>query len=212
VAKSVEDQVPASVPEYETDDEYEYQPRKSRSGWYGLAVLIVLLVLLAAIPSSRAFFSGSSSSSASNSGYSAQSGVTAYGQPLTLSLSSFTDPASDSSSYTSDANSNDHFAVVNVAVTNNGNSTLPATIPVTIAAFGSDGQVYQKVTETDDGNTLCSYGNATSLSPSETLTYCAGYVLPENVTVTRVEVSGNQGYGSGTVSWNVPDTFRGWSN
>ncbi len=195
---------PAYEPQY--GDDYQDQPRKSRGN---LAIPLIVGVVVVAVLIAVGALAGHSSSS----GGSAQSGVTAYGQPLTLTLSSFTDPATDSSGYTSDSgNSNDHFAVVKVSTTNNGNSALPATIPITIAAFGTNGQAYERVNETDDGNTLCSYGDAQSLSPSETLPYCAGFVLPENVTVTRVEVSGNQGNGSGTVSWKVTDNFNGSSN
>lgn len=156
---------------------------------------------------------GAIGSAYSHSTGGSQSGVTAYGQPLTLTLNSFTDPAKDTSGYQTDSeDNNDHYAVVNINATNDGNSTLPATIPVTITAFGSDGKAYGGGNETPGDDTLCNIGDDEALAPSETLTYCQGYVLPENVTVTRIEVSGNQGSGSGTVSWDVNDTFGGWSN
>jgi len=174
--------------------------------WVAVAIgAVVLAVVFVA--------AGHSSNGSGGSTGSAQSGVTAYGQPLNLTLKSFTDPATDGSGNTSDSqDNNDHYAVVNVDAINDGNSTLPSSIPVTITAFGSDGQAYDGTSETPTGDTLCNIGSNEALAPSETLTYCKGYVLPENVTVTRIEVSGNQGAGSGTVSWNVSDGFTGWSN
>lgn len=170
-------------------------------------VLIVIVVVIAALAGKAAHSNGSSATS-----YSAQSGVVAYNQPLTLTLKSFVDPATADGGGTTDGNTDDHFAVVNVNATNDGNSTLPSSIPVTITAFGSDGQAYNGQTETINGDTLCNVGEDVPLAPSETLNYCEGYVLPNSVTVTRVEVSGNQGRGSGTVSWDVNDTFPDWSN
>ena len=169
-----------------------------------VGAVIVLIVLL--------HQSGSQSASGSTgSGWAPQSGVTAYGQPLNLDLTSFTDPATDGSGYTTDETGTDHFAIVNVSATNNGNSALPSSLPVTIAAFGSDGNVYSRLVETPNGDSVCAGGSDTTLSPSQTLSYCAGFVFPESVTVSRIEVSGNQGAGSGTVSWNVTDNFAGWS-
>jgi hypothetical protein len=201
-----------------TDPPTELGPRGSPSAgrrrWskrdsWGLLVVIAVLVIIGV----AAGHSSSASGDRSDSSYSAQSGVMAYGQPLTIQVTSFTDPAIDGSGNTcSDTNCSDHYAVVNISATNNGNSTLESNLPVTITAFGSDGIAYQRVTNTPDGDSLCSVGSESPLAPSVTLTYCAGFVLPSNVTVTRVEVSGNEGYGSGTVSWSVSDGFTGWSS
>ena len=186
---------------------HQDRPRKSQNGWYGLGVIVVVLGVLLAAPGTRHILIGSSSANGPG-----QSGVTVYSQPLTLTLASFTDPATDQSGYTTDGNSNDHYAVVKISATNNGNSTLPSSLPITITAFGSDGNAYEGGVETPTGDFLCSVGSDTALAPSETLTYCKGFVLPESVTVNRIEVSGNQGNGSGTANFNVSDTFSGWSD
>ncbi len=181
-----------------------YKPLSAR-GVVGVILVIVVVVLIAAAVTSRSI------TGSSGSGWSTQSGVTAYSQPLDLTLTSFNDPGTDSGGNTSDS-SNNHFATVDVSATNNGNSTVPSSLPITITAFGSDGSAYERQTITPTGYFLWNSGNASSLSPSQTLSYCAGFVLPTSATVSRIEVSGNQGYGSGTVSWGVTDTFSGSSN
>jgi hypothetical protein len=191
---------PARVPEQSDTPQL---PPQTKSGPWVVAHLIAGIILLGGISAVIV----PSTSGGSGSSWSAQSGVTVYGQPLTFLLTSFIDPAA---TINADSNSNDHYAVVHVSATNNGTSALAANLPVTIAAFGNDGKAHQWVSGSPVGNGLCpTTGSPSELRPTETAGYCLGFLLPENFMVTRIEVSGMVGGGSGSVGWNVTDTFPG---
>jgi carbonic anhydrase/acetyltransferase-like protein (isoleucine patch superfamily) len=163
-------------------------------GWVGTVMLLALGGLVAA-----AVIRGSDQ-------------LSVDGQPVTFSIHRFVDPGTDQNGNNTSGNSNDHYAIVQIAATDQGTSSLSSTLPVSAIAYGQTGAVYEATTTTPDGDDLCASGDASSLSPSETLYYCFGFVLPESDTVSRIEVSVNQQDGSGTKSWNVSDSFTGWSS
>jgi carbonic anhydrase/acetyltransferase-like protein (isoleucine patch superfamily) len=137
--------------------------------------------------------------------------ITVEGQPLNLNIYRFTDPARDQSGYSSDSD-NEHYAILQLKGTNEGSSSISASLPVSVIAYARNGVVYYPQSEAPNGDLLCASGGESSLSPGESLYYCYAFVLPESETVSRVEASANQQYGSGTMSWSVTDSFSGWSS
>ena len=126
----------------EYEDDHQEQPRRSRRRWgrsdsVGLTVIVVIVAVLIGLGASH-----SSNSSGGSTG-SAQSGVTAYGQPLTFQLSSFDDQATDGSGYGCDSACDNHYAIAHLSATNEGTATLQSYLPVTFTAFGSNGGTYQ---------------------------------------------------------------------
>ena len=104
--------------------------------WVAIGVVVLVVIFVAAGHSNSAGSSGGTTGAA-------QSGVMINGQPVTFGLSSFTDPATDGSGYQCDQNCDNHYAVAKFASTNAGDTTLSLSLPITITAFGSDGNAYQ---------------------------------------------------------------------
>ncbi len=158
-----------------------------------------------------------------------QSGVKVDGQPVSITLSQFIDPARDEGGYTIDSQgaspqSDDHFATAELQITNRGNSTT-SNAALSIVAYDQNGNVYSSVS--NDGNISnqayenfpCAAGrnldgnaNVSSLSPNEVFTYCLAFILPERDVVSKIEVSGIVGNGTGYNTWTIADHFSGWTS
>jgi hypothetical protein len=156
-------------------------------------------------------------------------GVKIDGQHVSLTISGLVDPAKDVGGYNTDTQGNipqndDHFITAELKVKNKGNSTI-STGTLSVVAYDQHGTAFSN-TGNDDNvvqdayqNLECASGNAiggnpnlSSLLPGEVFTYCLALILPDKDDVTKIEVSGIAGSGSGYNEWAFIDTFRGWSN
>ena len=150
----------------------------------------------------------------SGSFYATLYGVQIQGEPVTIATTRMADPARATDGSNCDSGSGttcNHYATIRFDITNTGSSSIDDFSSYSITITGSDGNVYQS---SDAGGTqICPYSNSsvTSLSPGQTASQCASWVLPSNVTVASVEFSGSGSSSTGTVTWtNAPDTFGGW--
>ncbi len=183
-----------------------------------MAVIAAVVLVVGVL---TALNSHSPSSGSGGSSYGSQSGLTVNGQPITINFTRFTDPATDTSGNGCDASntpgstcqpSDDHFVTTEFQITNNGDSTISDSLPVTFIAFGSDHNTYTETDQTNGGDTLCNEGSLGAFSPNQSYNYCEGFVLPASVTVTSIQASADAATGSGTVSWHVSDDFAGWGS
>jgi len=141
-------------------------------------------------------------------------GVSLSGQPVTFTLKTFVDPATDAGGFSTDSSGSAHYAVAEIAATNTGDAAMNSVLSISVMAYGADGTPYEPVRVDPSGTTICADNSANSqgeLSPNETLWYCESFVLPTSAKVVRIQLSATQNYGAGTVSWSVADGFSGFS-
>jgi hypothetical protein len=154
-------------------------------------------------------------------------GVKVDGQPLSIDVSQIIDPARDVGGYNTDSHgvapqNADHFATTELRVTNEGSSTL-SNGSLSVVAYDQNGTAFASVPNDNNivGNAYqylqCASGSAldgnadvSSLSPSEVFTYCLAFILPEPDDVSKIEVSGIVGNGTGYNTWAFIDGFHGW--
>jgi len=154
------------------------------------------------------------------------SGVIVDGQTLSIRIYQFIDPAKDDRGYNTDSQgvaqqNDDHFATAELQITNRGNSTI-ATGTLSVLAYDQNGTAYSS-TLSDNNDTSTGLGCASgpaldgnadlsSLSPGEAYTYCLAFILPEPDLISKIEVSGIAGSGSGYNAWDIGDYFTGWNS
>ena len=155
--------------------------------------------------------------------------MTVDGQPLTVDVYDFIDPAKDVGGYRTDsqgvaAQGADHFATAKMQIINEGNSTI-ASGSLTVVAYDQNGTAYSSVQNDENvvGNAYqnleCTAGNSgisgnadvSALQPQEAYDFCLAFILPEPDSLTRIEVSSTVGNGTGYHVWPITDQFAGWS-
>ena len=153
--------------------------------------------------------------------------MTVDGQPLTVDVYDFIDPAKDEGGYNTDsqgvaAQGADHFATAKMQVINEGNSTI-ASGSLTVVAYDQNGTAYSSVQYDENivgneyQNLQCTAGNSgisgnadvSALQPQEAYDFCLAFILPASDTLTRIEVSSTVGNGAGYHLWPITDEFTG---
>ncbi|MGP0109525.1 MAG: DUF4190 domain-containing protein [Acidimicrobiales bacterium] len=145
------------------------------------------------------------------------------GQTMSVRIASFADPAGDSNqSYCSGTSTgstctsaDNHYAKVQFAITNSGDSAVSSTMHLGAVGYDSAGNSYTSSEDQNSSGYICAQNTndaPSSLAPGQTLDYCIPFVLNNSTTLTKVELAPTGDYDGGSHTFSVNDTFSGWSS
>ena len=147
--------------------------------------------------------------------------IVIQGQTMSVRVASFTDPAEDSnqgdcsgpSTGSTCTSADNHYAKVEFAITNSGDSAVTSTMDLGAVGYDSAGNSYTSGEDQNASGYICpqTTNNApSSLAPGQTLYYCIPFVLNNSTTLTKVELAPTGDYNGGSHTFPVNDAFSGW--